>query len=1115
METNPIINIKKKKFDLNVSDINSSFENEKISSSPKIIPDIKFINGMETNNFSDKKNKFVNGVISDGKTKEYIPKYLNKSNYLIKVKKDINNNNIEENDETKKNYINKSNMGLTESNYVKHKNDSKFLIRNVSMNNYINNTFHNNIDNSIITNNNNVLLIDNNKSTHADRLDPKNAIKINRIKDEYIEFLQKQYEDNNKINFSLDSNNKDLLKKCNDLIQDNLLLNKTVNDRTNQLNKSIQENMIMKSQLDKTILNNKKNEQKIIYYEEQLKLFKSNNTNYQKIIQDLKEQNQQLNINLNKIKNANEEEQKKMEEKLQIKIEEIKKHLEESYNEKIEEINKHGTKIKDLLKEIKILKDKNNELINELKKKENIIELMYKDNEKLVNQNNLNNIQIEQNTKQINDLNQIIQHKEILINSLKNKEVEAEKLLNQTNSPSVIKVENSDFLSENITKLINDNEENKLKIEYLNGKIRTIREIEKKYNELMGGKRNNTHVVSNNTSYMVRNTVSSINSLNSVNSPKIKVNTGHTIYISQHSNSNSRSNSRSNSNQNSDKRINIQDIKSKYSKNNMDSKNKNVNVNVTGKEINYKKKPIVVNTSLPLKTIDLDNEIRNISMKQNEKSERIITDYKENSGKKKEQTRNINKNIYMKFNKNKYTYINNKNRIIELDVKKSNKEKKDKSSDKVITSKISNNVVFKGRNFFKKEENKNKGFKRENSINVVEKEIEIEKEKRTIHGKELEEDVDEVKDNIRKLNRKKNFTHKPNALNLSLEEDNKEQEIKNENENEVNNNVNKNKNSISYYLYGIDRNDFLHIFDINNKQWVGKKKIFEIDIDDKSDSFRKDYQYEGTLLYNMLDGVYILTGERTDTLYYFDSKANSISKICKFNYSHDNGSIMYDEDNDCLYVFGGKNITSCEYYSFIDKKLYKLPNLISDRANASFIISNNKIFGFFGFSYKNETYVKTIEYIDYYKKDKWIELNDIKLLKDNINFDIESISTMYYKQNKDKILIYSGIQGEDEEFVTDYYLLYDAKNNTMDKINKWNLNQYKHLGVFWKDYTLKKNDPKGFHFAKNSRFILLPENCICEGYNSNDLIDILIDYKNNVHFILQEKEKIDVYRGEI
>ena len=1101
MDKNPIINIKKKKFDLNVSDFNSSFENEKIGNSQKIIPDIKFINGMETNNISDKKNKFINGVISDGKKKQYIPKYLNKSNNQIRTKKDINNYGLEENEETRKTYNNKSNMGLTESNYVKHKNDSKFLIRNFSMNNYINNAFHNNIDNSIITNNNNVLLIDNNKSTHADRLDPKNAIKINRIKDEYIDFLQKQYEDNNKINFSLDSNNKDLLKKCNDLIQDNILLNKIASERTNKLNKSIQENMAIKSQLDKTILNSKKNEQKILYYEEQLKLFKSNNDNYQKIIEDLKEQNQQLNINLNKIRNVNEEEQKKMEEKMKIKIEEIKKNLEESYNEKMQEINKHGNKIKDFLEEIKILKDKNNDLLKELKKKENIIELMYKDNEKLVNQNKLNNIQIEQNSKQINDLNKIIQHKEILINSLKNKEVEAEKIFNQTNSPSITKLENSGFLSENITKLINDNEENKLKIEYLNDKIKTIHEIEKKYNELMGGKKNKTQLVTSNTSYMARNTV------NSVTSPKIKVNTGHTIYISRHSNSGN--NSRSSSNQNSEKRINIQDIKLKYSRNSLDSKNKNVNISV--KEINYKKKPIVVNTSLPLKTIELDNEIRSISMKQNDKTERIITDYKKNSGKKSEQTRNINKNTYTKYNKNKNTFINNKNRIIELDIKKNNKEKKEKSSDKVFISKIQNNTIFRGRNFFKKKEGENKELKWENSNNNEEYEIEI--EKKTIHGKELEEDVDEVKDNIRKLNRKKNFTHKPNASNLSLEDSNNEQEI--ENENKVNNNINKNKNSISYYLYGIDRNDFLHIFEINNKKWVGKKKIFEIDLEDKSDSFRKDYQYEGTLLYNMLEGVYILTGEKTDTLYYFNSKTDSIFKICKFNYCHDNGSIMYDENCDCLYVFGGKNSTSCEYYSLTEKKIYKLPNLISDRANASFIISNNKIFGFFGFSYKNETYVKTIEYIDYYKKDKWIELNNIKLLKNNINFDIESVSTMYYKQNKDKILIYSGIQGEDEEFVTDYYLLYDAKNNTMDKINKWNLNQYKNLGAFWKDYTLKKNDPKGFHFAKNSRFILIPKNCICKGYNSNDNIDILIDYKNNIHFILQGKEKIDIYRGEI
>ena len=119
-------------------------------------------------------------------------------------------------------------------------------------------------------------------------------------------------------------------------------------------------------------------------------------------------------------------------------------------------------------------------------------------------------------------------------------------------------------------------------------------------------------------------------------------------------------------------------------------------------------------------------------------------------------------------------------------------------------------------------------------------------------------------------------------------------------------NTNKNKNKLSYYLFGIDRNDCLHIFDINNKKWVGKKKIFELRLDDKSNSFKKDYQYEGTLLYNMLEGVYILTGEKTDTLYYYNIKTNTISKICKFNNSHDNGSIMYDKNSKCLYVFGGK-----------------------------------------------------------------------------------------------------------------------------------------------------------------------------------------------------------------
>ena len=80
------------------------------------------------------------------------------------------------------------------------------------------------------------------------------------------------------------------------------------------------------------------------------------------------------------------------------------------------------------------------------------------------------------------------------------------------------------------------------------------------------------------------------------------------------------------------------------------------------------------------------------------------------------------------------------------------------------------------------------------------------------------------------------------------------------------------------------------------------------------------------------------------------------------------------------------------------------------------------------------------------------------------------------------------------------------KGNLINKINKWNLQQYKSVGKKWKSYTLKKNDPKGFHFAKNSRFLNLPKNNSYEGYSDRDNIDIMIDYKNNVHFVLQEKQ---------
>lgn len=325
----------------------------------------------------------------------------------------------------------------------------------------------------------------NNLFLNDDQLNIQNSSNTSRIKDDYINFLKKQVEDTSKNSKKHETNNKELEQKCNALIQDNHLLNQTLNEKMDKLNQIVKENLSIKTELDKSNLINQKNEQKMAFYEEQLKLFKSNNDNYQKIIKELKEQNKQLNLNMAKIKNTSEENKKKTEEKYKSDIEEIKKNLEN----KIQTDDKnYESKIKTLSEEIKTLKEKNSELEKELKNKDNIIQLMYKDNEKLTNQNNINAIQIDQNTKQINDLKTILKHKENLINTLKAKEIEKEKAF-FNNSSSSLKFENSGYISENITKLITDNEENRMKIDYLHDKMKTIDEIEKRYSEFVRGKK--------------------------------------------------------------------------------------------------------------------------------------------------------------------------------------------------------------------------------------------------------------------------------------------------------------------------------------------------------------------------------------------------------------------------------------------------------------------------------------------------------------------------------------------------------------------------------------------------------------------------------------------------
>ena len=961
----------------------------------------------------DKDNKLFKGFLQKlNKIGEF--GFNEKTAYMLPItNKDLtdiseNNNNIYENNIEE----NKSNKTLNNNVIDINKN-----IKTINLNiNNMNNSFH---QSSNISPNKQM-----NSLLFNDQYDSKYSFKINKIKDDYIDFLQKEFEDNTKKSAILDSNNKELMKKCDDLLHDNKLLSSTLNDRSNKLNKIIQENLTVKSQLDKALILNQKNEQKLQFFQEQFTLYKTSNENYQKIIQELKEQIDQLNNNISDLQKTHEENLNEAEinfnNNLKIEIEKNKKETEDFYeNKNREEIFNNEQKFEEMKIHIKNIEEKNELLNSELNKKDNMYNILLKENEKLMGENTLFKNEIEQYTHQISELNNIIKHKDNIINNLKSENLNNEKLLNKSSSCSMIKLDGNEYINENISKLINDNEENKMKIEMLNDKIKNIDQIEKKYNEIINGN-NRSLILSEKLAFHMNSTNTS---------PR--------------------------------------NLKTQFNYNNY-------------KESTYPKNYNIINSP------NSSNNFRSFISPKKLQLQEISTSPRNKYDIPKTKTFTNSTNTIIISSKNMPSNNNNNTNLPPQRI--SNKEMKESFQKKIETSppQILNKYYY----------NKNN----------VDTQIKI-------HGKEIKTEKDEIKDSIKTMERKKNFTHKPKnvGLYISNTEIPAKNEIQNisiihtENEEEI---INE-----QYFLYGIDRDDLLHVFDINSRKWSNLRKITELK--DVSNTFKKDYQYEGTILYNTLSGLYILTGEKTDVLYFYNSLTDSVTKICKFNFCHDNGSLFFDSGNDALFVFGGKKIKSCEYYSFKDKKIYKLPELNLDRANASYIISNNKIFAFFGFCYSKNTYCNNIEYIDYTKKDRWYELSNISLLKNDISFDIESVSTMYYRNDPNLILIYCGIQGDEEDFVTEYYLIYDSVKNTMDKINKFNLQQFKYLGKKWKNYTLKNSDQKGFHFAKNSRFLKLPKNNNYEGYNSYDEIEVLIDYKNNVHFIQQDKQKIDVYRNEL
>ena len=122
--------------------------------------------------------------------------------------------------------------------------------------------------------------------------------KLHRVKDEYIEYLQRQLDENNKNVIRLESKLNELQKRFKNLIDDNRILNDALNERGNKLNEFVQENENLRLQINNYIDNETKYKLQLQYYEKQIELYETNINDYNNIINDLKVSNEKLSNNL-------------------------------------------------------------------------------------------------------------------------------------------------------------------------------------------------------------------------------------------------------------------------------------------------------------------------------------------------------------------------------------------------------------------------------------------------------------------------------------------------------------------------------------------------------------------------------------------------------------------------------------------------------------------------------------------------------------------------------------------------------------------------------------------------------------------------------------------------
>lgn len=275
-------------------------------------------------------------------------------------------------------------------------------------------------------------------------------------------------------------------------------------------------------------------------------------------------------------------------------------------------------------------------------------------------------------------------------------------------------------------------------------------------------------------------------------------------------------------------------------------------------------------------------------------------------------------------------------------------------------------------------------------------------------------------------------------------------------------------------------NNTYALYNICKKKLIGyhfNSKTFKIANPQNLNLFMNNYQEEGSITYNTLEGLFVLTGPNFDMVYYFSQKKNSISQILKLNNNHCNGSIVMDDSTQSLIFLSGNSNALVEQFDFKKAQLSVLPSMLQARANASFCFINRRLYAFFGYNYNSNQITNTIEYFDFEIGKMWEQV--IYTSKDNCNF-----SCAYHlviNIGKSEVLLLGGIKANEEKF--------NQKIITMNMDEKTIEETETDLP------SIQEN--KFYLFDSNSQYNLMLT-------DSNSFRMVAMDNMNNVHVIDSE-----------